>query len=146
MGRWEHSTDGCGESVDGAERGIGQSHATEEAGQRHIGSGVKVIWRGADAAQRPGRALYSVKAEGVSDWSGANGDVWLNQLRQSIHAGAGAEGRRQIFGQLWIDDGQAWKHERAAQADFDAMFRRGEDCIARNFGARSGGGRNGNAR
>src|SRR2546430_11085349 len=103
MGRWEHSTDGGGESVDGAKRGIGQGHATEEAGQRHIGSRVKVIWRGADAAQRPGRAFYSVKAEGVSDWSGAKGDVWLDQLRESIHASAGGECGRQIFGQLWID-------------------------------------------
>jgi len=42
MGRIKHAADGCGESVDRAKSGVGQCHASHQAGQGHIRSGIQI--------------------------------------------------------------------------------------------------------
>ena len=57
-------------------------------------------------------------------------DERLDQLRQGVQAGGGGQCRRQVVGQLGIDDRHAGQHARAAEAGLDAVLARQEHRVA----------------
>ena len=108
----------------------------------------------ARAARSPANACGSaaidardrVAADRVDEGVGLRADERLDQLRQGVEAGGRGQRRRQVVGQLGIDQRHRRQHVRAAQAGLDAVRRRAQHSVARHLGSGAGGRRNRDAR
>ena len=124
--------------------GIGESHATVEACQCHVGAGGWIL-RGMnrlfERSQGSGNALA---AASISERVGTPRDKGLDELRQGIQTGGSGERGRQRAGKGWIHQCHGWQHGIVSEAYFHPMVGRGNDRVARDFRSRSscGGHRN----
>ena len=139
--RVEHPADRGGKTVHRAESGVGERQAAEQAGHRHVRAGFGIAAVLVSPAEGSRRARHSLDGECVGERIGADRDVGLDQLRQCVEARAGGDFRGKIAGELGIDDREARKHERAAEAGLDTVLGRSEDGVARDFGPRARRGR-----
>jgi len=117
----EHASQRGGDAMCGPEAGIGEGQAAEQTGQRHILPRSGVVAMLAGSLQRTGGPHYPLAAQPVGDRVAADGHERLNELRQGIHAGRGGERAGQFVSQLRVDDRQARKQHRTAQADVSSL-------------------------
>ena len=144
MRRGKHAPDGGSEAVHRPQAGVGEGQAAKQARQRHVFArrGIGPIMK-RDTQRAPG-AAQALGTETVGEGIRAARDKWLDELREGVEAGAGGERGRQAGGEPGIDEGQPRQQERTAQADLEPVGGRQEHGIARDLGARAGGGGNGN--
>ena len=134
------------EAMHHAQSGVGQRQAAEQAGQRHVAARLPIRAVVVRAAQRTGNAPDALDANCIHQWIGARAHIRLDELRQGVKAGECGDRRRQPVGQLGIDQRDPRQHQRAAQAGFDAVLRRSEHGVARDFAAGAGRGGHRNER
>ena len=134
VGRGELAANRSGKAMHRAEARIGQSEPAKQAGDGHIRPGGGVAAIGEGRAQRTGGAANPFHAQRIGHRVGAGANVRFDELRERIQPGAGGDGGRQIVSQLRVNDRDFRQHERAAQAHFDPVLRRGEHGVAGDFG------------
>src|SRR6266568_1099972 len=78
--RLEHSSERTSKTVYDAEAGIGEGHASEEAGQRHFGARLHVSSVVESTRQSTRGKRNSLQAERVGERIGAQRNVGLDQL------------------------------------------------------------------
>ncbi len=121
VGRDPHAADGAGETVDGAEAGVGEGESAEEAGERQVfaGNGVAGVFHG--AAERAGGAADAFDAEGVGERVRARGNVGLDELSEGVEAGGGGECGWEVVSEFGVNHREARQHMGAAEGDLYAM-------------------------
>ncbi len=146
MGRGKNAADGSGQPVDGAQAGIGERESAEQTRERHVlaGAAVAAIIKG--GAQRARGADDAFPAQRIGEGIGARADEGLDELGEGVQPGAGGEGRWQIAREFRVNERDARKHEGTAEADLEAVFGRGKDGVAGDFGAGARGGGDGDER
>ena len=134
------------EAVHGAQPGVGQGQAAEEARDGEVDAdGLRrVALEG--PAQGAGRAGEALAAEAVDEGVGADGDERLDELGERVEAARGHDVRREADQEVGVDDRGAGQHQRAAQARLHSVLGRGEDGVARHLRAGAGGRRDGHER
>jgi hypothetical protein len=119
--------------VDDAQAGVSECQSAEQSCERHIAPSRRIISVVKSLPQRARRQWYSLHAESVGHGIGSNRYVGLDQLRKCVEPCVRSNGPWQGQSQLWVNNGEAWEKERAAQARFHLPRGHAQHRIARNL-------------
>ena len=142
----KHAANRRGIAVHRSEARIRQRNTSIQTRQRHIfprGPVSAVVER---PPQRARGAAHSFDTDRIGRRIGFARNIRFDELRERVETGAGGQFGREVIGEFGIDERDFGQQKRAAQADFQAMFRRGKHCVARRFRAGAGGRRDGDKR
>ena len=143
VGRSVHAANGRREAVNRPEACIRQRQSSAEARHGHVLAGrriVAVVKGTVQAARRPRQPLAT---EAIGQRRPRRADERLKALGQSVHTRARRQRRRQIIGQLGVNQGDTRQHQGATQTHLDGLLGHAKHRIARHLRTSASGGGDG---